>query len=137
MLAETRERLDEAAARSGRPPGSVELVLAGKYVPPEDTAALIAAGVEVVGENRLQDLQAKMAVAQGRLTFDFIGHLQRRKVRDVLAATRLIHSVDSVRLAAADRRPVGRSDAGSRRSERRRGANQRWYRAAPTSGVRG
>lgn len=101
VLAQAREQLDEAAARSGRPAGSVELVLAGKYVAAEDTPALVAAGVGVVGENRLQDLQAKAALAEGRLTFDFIGHLQRRKVRDVLAATRLIHSVDSVRLAAA------------------------------------
>ena len=137
VLAEARERLDEAAGRSGRPPGSVELVLAGKYVPAEDTPALVAAGVTVVGENRLQDLQAKSALAEGRLTFDFIGHLQRRKVRDVLAATRLIHSVELAAPGGGDRLPRGRSDAGSRRSERRRGANQRWYRAAPTSGVRG
>jgi hypothetical protein len=99
-LEEARERLDEAAARAGRAAGAVELVLAGKYVPAEDTEALIAAGVSVVGENRLQDLQAKAERAQGRLTFDFIGHLQRRKVRDVLALTRLVHSVDSARLAA-------------------------------------
>lgn len=101
VLAEARERLDEAAARSGRAAGAVELVLAGKYIAAEDTPALVEAGVEVVGENRLQDLQAKAAIARGRLTFDFIGHLQRRKVREVLAATRLIHSVDSARLAAA------------------------------------
>ena len=99
-LGAAREELDAAARVSGRAPGAVELVLAGKYVPVEDVPALIAAGVGVVGENRLQDLQAKHAVAQGRLTFDFIGHLQRRKVRDVLPAVRLIHSVDSVRLAA-------------------------------------
>ncbi len=98
-LGEAQEALDAAAVRSGRAPGAVELVLAGKYVPAEETEALIAAGVRVVGENRLQDLQAKAAVAGGRLGFDFIGHLQRRKVRDVLAATRLIHSVDSLRLA--------------------------------------
>lgn len=99
VLDEARERLDEAAARSGRGPGAVELVLAGKYVPAEDTEALIAGGATVVGENRLQDLQAKAAIAGDRLTFDFIGHLQRRKVRDVLGAVRLIHSVDSLRLA--------------------------------------
>lgn len=99
VLAEARERLDAAAARSGRPAGSVELVLAGKYVPAEETEALIAAGVEVVGENRLQDLQAKAAIAGDRLTFDFIGHLQRRKVRDALGAVRLIHAVNSLRLA--------------------------------------
>ena len=98
-LGEARERLDEAAVRSGRPPGAVELVLAGKYIPAEDTEALIAAGAGVVGENRLQDLQAKAAVSGDRLTFDFIGHVQRRKVRDILRAVRLVHSVDSLRLA--------------------------------------
>jgi len=99
VLAETRERLDEAAVRAGRVPGAVELVLAGKYLPAQEVPALVAAGVTVVGENRLQDLQEKAALAQGRLTFDFIGHLQRRKVRDVLPLVRLIHSVDSLRLA--------------------------------------
>ena len=96
---ETRERLDEAALRSGRAAGSVELVVAGKYVAAGDTPALIGAGIAVVGENRLQDLQAKAALAEGRLIFDFIGHLQRRKVRGVLAAVRLIHAVDSLALA--------------------------------------
>jgi hypothetical protein len=100
VLAEAREQLDAAAAVGGRPPGSVQLVLAGKYLPPEDTPALVEAGVEVVGENRLQDLLARRALAGGRLTFDFIGHLQRRKVRDVLPAVRLLHSLDSERLAA-------------------------------------
>lgn len=99
-LDEARGRLDEAAVRSGRTPGAVELVLAGKYVPAEATEALVEAGVTVVGENRLQDLQAKAAIAGNRLAFDFIGHLQRRKVRDALRLTRLIHSVDSASLAA-------------------------------------
>jgi pyridoxal phosphate enzyme (YggS family) len=107
-MAEAREQLDEAAARAGRPAGAVELVLAGKYIPAEDTGALLAAGVTLLGENRLQDLQAKAALAEGRITFDFIGHLQRRKVRDVIALTRLVHSVDSVRLAQEiDRRSEG------------------------------
>jgi PLP dependent protein len=101
VLGETREALDAAAGRAGRPPGSVALVLAGKYVPPEDAPALVAAGVEVVGENRLQDLRAKRAVAPG-LVFDFIGHLQRRKVKDVLPAVRLLHSLDSVPLAVEE-----------------------------------
>ncbi len=100
VLGEARQRLDEAAAVSGRGPGSVELVLAGKYIPAEETPGLIAAGVEVVGENRLQDLQAKAALADGRLTFDFIGHIQRNKVRDIIGAVRLVHSLDSERLAA-------------------------------------
>ncbi|MDX6645035.1 MAG: dependent protein [Miltoncostaeaceae bacterium] len=99
-LAEVRERVDEAAARAGRMPGAVEIVLAGKYVAAEDAPALVEAGVGVVGENRLQDLQAKRALVGDALGYDFIGHLQRRKVRDVLQVTRLVHSLDSTRLAA-------------------------------------
>jgi PLP dependent protein len=99
VLAETREALDAAAVHSGRAAGAVELVLAGKYVPAAETEALIAAGVGVVGENRLQDLQERAAIAAGRLTFDFIGHVQRRKVRDLIGTVRLVHSVDSLRLA--------------------------------------
>ena len=95
-----REALDGAASVSGRGPGDVELLLAGKYVSPEDVGVLLEAGVTRTGENRLQDMEAKHRVAGNRLAFDFIGHLQRRKVRTVLPMVRLIHSVDSARLAA-------------------------------------
>ena len=100
-LAEAREGLDAAARRAGHPPGSVELVLAGKYVPVDQTAALLEAGVEVVGENRLQDLRARREAAGGRLTHDFIGHVQRKKAREVIGSVRLLHSLDSAPLAAA------------------------------------
>lgn len=99
-LAEARATIDAAAARAGRSGDDVEIVLAGKYVPAAEAPALVAAGAPVIGENRLQDLQAKRALVGDALTFDFIGHLQRRKVRDVLVASRLIHAVDSERLAA-------------------------------------
>lgn len=98
-LSEARRRVDDGAARSGRPAGSVEIVLAGKYIPAEDAQALVDAGVGVVGENRLQDLEAKRAVVGDALTFDFIGHIQRRKVKNVLPLVRLIHSLDSLPLA--------------------------------------
>jgi pyridoxal phosphate enzyme (YggS family) len=95
-----RGELDAAAGRSGRAPGSAEIVLAGKYVDPADAAALVAAGAPTIGENRLQDLDAKRAVVGDALTFDFIGHLQRRKVKAVLPRVRLIHALDSESLAA-------------------------------------
>jgi pyridoxal phosphate enzyme (YggS family) len=98
-LADTRRCVDEAAVRSGRSPADVEIVVAGKYVAAEDAPSLVAAGAPIIGENRLQDLEAKRQVVGDALTFDFIGHLQRRKVPAVLGATRLIHSVDSERLA--------------------------------------
>ena len=89
-----REAMDAACRASGRPAGSAELVLAGKYVTSAEAPALVEAGVGVVGENRLQDLQAKQDVLGDAVTFDFIGHLQGRKVKDVLPRVRLIHSVD-------------------------------------------
>jgi PLP dependent protein len=98
-LHEARDAVDAGAARAGRRPGEVEIVLAGKYVAAADAPALVEAGAPVIGENRLQDLEAKRAVVGDALVFDFIGHLQRRKVRGVLAAARLIHAVDSERLA--------------------------------------
>lgn len=100
QLADARERLDEAAAHAGRPAGSVELLLAGKYIGVEELPQVLEAGVERLGENRLQEMQAKAEVAGDALAFDFIGHLQRRKVKTVLPLVRLIHSVDSPRLAA-------------------------------------
>lgn len=99
-VAETRAALAEAALRSGRAPDAVELLVAGKYVTPAEAPVLARAGVTLIGENRLQDLQAKRAVLGDAVTFDFIGHLQRRKARDVLGMVRLIHSVDSPELVA-------------------------------------
>lgn len=93
-LDEARARMDDACRVSGRPAGSAELVLAGKYVTADEAPALVDAGVGVIGENRLQDLTAKQDVIGDAVVFDFIGHLQSRKVRDVLPRVRLIHSVD-------------------------------------------
>lgn len=98
-LADARAQMDAAAQRAGRDPSDVELVLAGKYVSADAAPVLVAAGAPIIGENRLQDLEAKRAIVGDALTFDFIGHLQRRKVPSVLGAARLIHSVDSLALA--------------------------------------
>ncbi|MSO44530.1 MAG: YggS family pyridoxal phosphate enzyme [Thermoleophilia bacterium] len=97
-IEETTAMLDAACVRSGRPPGSALIVVAGKYVDAEDASVLPHAGVRVIGENRLQDLEAKVRVLGDSVVFDFIGHLQRRKVKDVLPLVRLIHSVDRMDL---------------------------------------
>jgi PLP dependent protein len=73
----------------------VEILAATKYVPPEEMGALADAGVSLVGENRLQDLEAKQERWGGEFTWDFIGNLQSRKVKDLLPRVRLIHSVAS------------------------------------------
>jgi PLP dependent protein len=75
--------------------------VATKYVSPEGMEALAEAGVAVVGENRLQDLEAKHARFGDRFRWHFIGHLQSRKARDVSALCELVHSLDS--LSAAKR----------------------------------
>ncbi|MGD9737272.1 MAG: YggS family pyridoxal phosphate enzyme [Solirubrobacterales bacterium] len=76
----------------------VEILVACKYVPLEEMGALAEAGVTLVGENRQQDLAAKRERWGERFTWDFIGNLQSRKVKQILPLVRLIHSVatDSV-----------------------------------------
>jgi hypothetical protein len=87
--------LDEVRAVAGE---GVEILVAGKYVPEEEMGALAAAGVTLIGENRQQDLAAKQERWGESFTWDFIGNLQSRKVKQVLPLVRLIHSVatDSV-----------------------------------------
>jgi uncharacterized pyridoxal phosphate-containing UPF0001 family protein len=73
----------------------VEILAATKYVRAEDMGALAEAGIELVGENRLQDLEAKQERWRDSFTWDFIGNLQSRKVKRILPLVRLIHSVES------------------------------------------
>jgi len=90
-LAEVHDRI----ASTGRDPGDVEILAAVKYVPVEAMGALAEAGITVVGENTAQALIAKQERWGDRFTWDFIGHLQSRKTKEVLPRVRLIHSVES------------------------------------------
>ena len=94
-LAAVRDRIDAAARRAGRDGAEVEVLAAVKYVPVELMGVLADAGVTLVGENTAQALIAKQERWGERFTWDFIGHLQSRKTKDVLPRVRLIHSVDS------------------------------------------
>ena len=98
--AQSAVELDIAAAceRVGRARAEVELLLAAKYVPVEESGMLLEAGITLIGENRAQDLVARAEAYPGRFTFDFIGTLQSRKVKLIVPHVRLIHSVatDSV-----------------------------------------
>jgi PLP dependent protein len=73
----------------------VTVVAATKYVAPEDMGALAEAGVEVVGENRAQDLAAKHALHGDAFRWHFIGHLQSRKAATVNERCELCHSLSS------------------------------------------
>ena len=73
----------------------VEILAATKYIRTDDMGALAEAGITLVGENRLQDLEEKQERWGDRFTWDFIGNLQSRKVKALLPRVRLIHSVAS------------------------------------------
>ena len=73
----------------------VEVLAAIKYVEGDDLPALAEAGIELVGENRAQELLAKQEAHRDLFTWDFIGQLQSRKVKDVAPNVRLIHSLAS------------------------------------------
>jgi pyridoxal phosphate enzyme (YggS family) len=78
----------------------VTVVAATKYVSVDEMAALAEAGVEVVGENRAQDLEAKHAVYGDTFRWHFIGHLQSRKAKVVNRTCELVHSLSSLSAAA-------------------------------------
>ncbi len=73
----------------------IEICAAIKYVEAGDLPALAEAGIELVGENRAQELLAKQEAHRDLFTWDFIGQLQSRKVKDVAPNVRLIHSLAS------------------------------------------
>jgi uncharacterized pyridoxal phosphate-containing UPF0001 family protein len=85
-----RANLERVRQQAG--PG-VEILAATKYVPIEEMGALADAGITLVGENRLQDMEAKHQRWGDRFEWDFIGNLQSRKVKSLLPMVRLIHSV--------------------------------------------
>lgn len=90
-----REQVELACKRGGRPSSEVEILAATKYVNVEDLGAFAEAGIALVGENRAQDMLVKHGRWGDTFTWDFIGHLQSRKVRDLLPIVRLIHSLSS------------------------------------------
>jgi pyridoxal phosphate enzyme (YggS family) len=99
-----RRRIAAAAERAGREPGSVRLVVVTKDVGAEAAAAAVDAGAIELGENRAQELVLKMESLGRRAVaprWHFIGTLQKNKVRSVVGAVGLIHSIDSVELGGA------------------------------------
>ena len=74
---------------------AVTVVVATKYVAPDEMSALVDAGVDVVGENRAQDLEQKHALYGEAFRWHFIGHLQSNKVKAVNRLCELVHSVGS------------------------------------------
>jgi pyridoxal phosphate enzyme (YggS family) len=88
-----RQRSEATGARARG--AEVEVLAATKYIPLEELPVLAEAGIRLVGENRAQDLQHKVAACGELFEWDFIGQLQSRRVRLIVPHVRLIHSVAS------------------------------------------
>jgi pyridoxal phosphate enzyme (YggS family) len=100
-VAEVRDGIERAMQRAGRT-GEVTLVAVTKTHPPEIVQAAIAAGLADVGENRVQEMEDKVAVVgRAAVRWHLIGHLQRNKVGKAVELADLVHSLDSLRLAEA------------------------------------
>lgn len=104
-VARVRERIAAATWRSGRRAGAVTLVAVTKGVDPPHILAAAACGVTDYGENRVQEAVPKIIVLRGQglgaARYHMIGHLQRNKARQAVQVFAVVHSLDSVALAAA------------------------------------
>ena len=107
-LAQVRQRIADAAARSGRRADDVLLVAVTKYVGVEIIEPLIDAGASVLGESRPQQFWPKAeALADRPIHWHMIGQLQRNKIRRTLPLVELVHSTESLRLVEAIDRIAG------------------------------
>ena len=103
-IAEARERISAACARSGRSPGDVTIVAVTKGFSPDAVREAVAAGIRDIGENRVQEAEGKRAALAdlpGDVRWHMIGHLQTNKVQTALTLFDTIQSVDSLHLAVA------------------------------------
>lgn len=98
-LAAVRERIAAASRRAGRPAACVRLVAVTKTHPAEAVAALVALGVEAVGENRVQEAAAKRPLVPRGTPWHLLGPLQRNKARLALDTFDVVESVDRVEIA--------------------------------------
>lgn len=108
-VARVRAQMAQAALRCGRNPEEIKLCAATKMNDADAVRQAIAVGVDCCGENRVQELTAKLAEnAYAGAPVHFIGHLQTNKVRQVVGKVDLIQSVDSAHLLRAVDREAGR-----------------------------
>jgi uncharacterized pyridoxal phosphate-containing UPF0001 family protein len=94
------DRIASAAKRAGRDPVSVRLVVVTKTIDRERIKEAVGAGALVLGENRVQEAKDKIEKLGGIASWHLIGHLQANKARNAVNLFDLIHSVDTLELAA-------------------------------------
>ena len=98
-FADVTERISAAASASGRKAEDIRLLAATKTIPVEVINHAISRGITLIGENKVQELNAKFDSYYSAADRHFIGHLQTNKVRQVVGKVSMIESVDSYRLA--------------------------------------
>ncbi|MCR4439744.1 MAG: YggS family pyridoxal phosphate-dependent enzyme [bacterium] len=96
---QVRERIAAACARAGRDPREVEIVAVSKTVHVDRIREAIAAGIRIIGENRVQEAWPKVQAIGRGVAWHMVGHLQTNKVKRALECFDLIQSVDSLHLA--------------------------------------
>jgi len=99
LLSVVQRRIEAACERAGRPRDSVALVAVTKGQPPEIVSEAARLGLNLFGENKVQEAKAKIPLCPSRLHWHLIGHLQSNKCRDAVELFEFIQSVDSLQLA--------------------------------------
>ncbi|MGN1386355.1 MAG: YggS family pyridoxal phosphate-dependent enzyme [Bacillus sp. (in: firmicutes)] len=94
-----KEKIKQACERSGRNEEEIKVIAVTKYVSIERTQEAIDAGIHHIGENRIEGLREKQNAVSGQADWHFIGSLQTRKVKDVVAHADYVHSLDRLSLA--------------------------------------
>lgn len=98
-LEKVKENIAEACRKAGRDPGEVTLIAVSKTKPVELLREAYDAGARCFGENKVQEIMDKYPQLPADIQWHMIGHLQRNKVKYIVDKVKMIHSVDSLRLA--------------------------------------
>jgi PLP dependent protein len=113
-LARVRAEISDAAKKSGRLPGDIELIAISKTHEAEKVRAALDAGQQIFGESRVQEARAKIPLLPSSARWHFVGRLQKNKVRHALPLFELFHSIDSIELAREMDRIAGEEGLRSR-----------------------
>lgn len=100
-IGQVRERIAAACARAGRDPAGVRIVAAAKTRTPREVREASECGLDIIGENKVQEARAKRPLCPDGLRWHMIGHLQSNKAKDAARLFEMIHSVDSIKLLRA------------------------------------
>lgn len=94
-----KERIEKTALRVGRNPDEITIIAVTKTIPAQIILQAIDCGINIIGENRVQEAKEKFTIIGNRVQWHMVGHLQTNKVKDALKIFSLIHSLDSIKLA--------------------------------------